>query len=289
MFHTISLMFYTLTVDFFGLTINIGEMAKSLESIIYWGFNIQPPQGMAAGSGINIWNLGQSLYDIVTVVAGSLLVLFIMLEFVSMCTKTGDVSSITWERIVLLCCKYFMIYALFKAAPFLLQTIADVTINVFQSFTSASLTGGTTVNVADAIKQSFEGANIIEEALMCVVYVMAGAAYLGTAVAAIAGVFQRAIKLVMYYGVSPVPIAMLAYHETSHAGKRFIMGYAAALFEGIFILLVIKIYSYGLSMVSSPSGSIDSVLGVAATISLMNAVLTGGISLSSQVAKETIG
>lgn len=282
---SLALLLYTLKVNFFGLEIDIGDMSKSLITIIQWGFNVTPATN--GGVGANIWQLGNNLYDIVTTVAGSLLVLFLMLELVSMCTRTGDVSSITWERITLTVAKYFMIYAVYKAAPWVLQSMSDIVQDIFGQVTS-SLTTGTVVDLENAISNAYENVGIIEKALMTVMFIMGGAAYLGTAVSAIAGVFQRAVKLVMFYGISPIPIAMMAYHETAQTGKRFIMSYFATLVEGIFILIIIYIYSYGLAQISTPNG-MSEALGTVTTISLMNAVLTGGISLAGQVAKDAVG
>lgn len=285
---------YDIKIDFFGLNINIGDLSGSLTSIIQWGFGYSAGGVKDELSGI--WNFGTTLNSYLSTVATSLLVLFLMMEFVSLCTRTGDMNSITWERILMTVSKYFMVYALYKSAPYVMTTILNITHDWFLTFTSQASIVGKSASLASTIETAVDAMDFTPRIISTVMMALAGTAYIGTAVAAISGVFQRAVKMVLLYGIAPIPITMMAYHETAHTGKRYIMNWFSTLVEGILIYIMIGIYSLGCSQLQmeytdSDKGqnSYKAAVSLSVSISLLNAVLTGGISLAGNVAREALG
>lgn len=285
---------YSININFFGLEIDIGDLAGSLTSIIQWGFGYSA--GVQKEDLSGIWNFGTTLNTYLGTVATSLLVLFLMMELVSLATRTGDMNSVTWERVIMTVAKYFMVYALFKSAPYLMSTILNITHNWFLSFTNLATITGKSANLASVIESSVDSLDFIPKIIATVMMFLAGTAYIGTAVAAISGVFQRAVKMVLLYGIAPIPIAMMAYHETAHTGKRYLMNWFATLVEGILIYIMIGIYAIGCAQLktdfgdsSDGQGDYKAAVSLSISISLLNAILTGGISLAGNVAKEALG
>lgn len=288
---------YDIRVNLFGLDINLGDLSNSLISIIEWGFGYT---GGAKSENISgIWSFGTSLNTYLSTVATSLLVLFLMMEFISMCTKTGDAQSITWERILMTVAKYFMVYALYKSAPYILNTILNITHSWMLEFSKNANISGGQLSLAETIKECVNGMSLTAQLFATVMMFGAGAAYTSTAIAAIAGIFQRAVKMILLYGIAPVPIAMMAYHETSHSGKKYLTMWFSALFEGILIYIMVGIYALGsaqlINAYTSSGGTADTdgayrtAFGLSLSISLLNAILTGGISLAGNIAKEALG
>lgn len=285
---------YSINVNFFGLKIDIGDLSGSLTSIIQWGFGYSA--GVKQDNLSGIWNFGTTLNSYLSTVATSLLVLFLMIELVSLCTKTGDINSVTWERILMTVAKYFMVYGLYKNAPYLMATILNITHNWFLTFAGKATIVGRSASLANTIESSVDSLDFIPKIIATVMMVLAGTAYIGTAVAAISGVFQRAVKMVLLYGIAPIPIAMMAYHETAHTGKRYLMNWFATLVEGILIYIMIGIYSLGCSQLQTEfadgnngQNKYKAAVSLSVSISLLNAILTGGISLAGNVAKEALG
>lgn len=277
---------FSVSFKFFDTTVNIGDLSGSIEALMGLGFTNSGTYG-------SLWGMGSTLYNILQPVALSLLTLFFIMDLF---TLMRDVNQITWERVVMKAIKGIAVYAVITNLRYLLTALIAIVRGVYNSRTM--ITGGSgssTISLADAIQAAFNPLSLMEEIVGMVVMFFLFAAYIGTAIAAVVSVFQRFIRLIFLYGISPIPVALLSFSPTAQAGKRFFQVFIATLFEAVLIYVLLQIYNVGLSGLSSATGGsgvltgIPEIIGFGLSISVYNALLTGGISLCSSMAREAVG
>lgn len=277
---------FSVSFKFFDTTVNIGNLSGSIEALMGLGFTNSGTYG-------SLWGMGSTLYNILQPVALSLLTLFFIMDLF---TLMRDVNQITWERVVMKAIKGIAVYAVITNLRYLLTALIAIVRGVYNSRTM--ITGGSgssTISLADAIQAAFNPLSLMEEIVGMVVMFFLFAAYIGTAIAAVVSVFQRFIRLIFLYGISPIPVALLSFAPTAQAGKRFFQVFIATLFEAVLIYVLLQIYNLGLSGLSSVTGGsgvltgIPEIIGFGLSISVYNALLTGGISLCSSMAREAVG
>ena len=277
---------FSVSFKFFDTTVNIGDLSGSIEALMGLGFTNSGTYG-------SLWGMGSTLYNILQPVALSLLTLFFIMDLF---TLMRDVNQITWERVVMKAIKGIAVYAVITNLRYLLTALIAIVRGVYNSRTM--ITGGSgssTISLADAIQAAFNPLGLMEEIVGMVVMFFLFAAYIGTAIAAVVSVFQRFIRLIFLYGISPIPVALLSFAPTAQAGKRFFQVFIATLFEAVLIYVLLQIYNLGLSGLSSVTGGsgvltgIPEIIGFGLSISVYNALLTGGISLCSSMAREAVG
>lgn len=277
---------FSVSFKFFDTTVNIGDLSGSIEALMGLGFTNSGTYG-------SLWGMGSTLYNILQPVALSLLTLFFIMDLF---TLMRDVNQITWERVVMKAIKGIAVYAVITNLRYLLTALIAIVRGVYNSRTM--ITGGSgssTISLADAIQAAFNPLSLMEEIVGMVVMFFLFAAYIGTAIAAVVSVFQRFIRLIFLYGISPIPVALLSFAPTAQAGKRFFQVFIATLFEAVLIYVLLQIYNLGLSGLSSVTGGsgvltgIPEIIGFGLSISVYNALLTGGISLCSSMAREAAG
>ena len=277
---------FSVSFKFFDTTVNIGDLSGSIEALMGLGFTNSGTYG-------SLWGMGSTLYNILQPVALSLLTLFFIMDLF---TLMRDVNQITWERVVMKAIKGIAVYAVITNLRYLLTALIAIVRGVYNSRTM--ITGGSgssTISLADAIQAAFNPLSLMEEIVGMVVMFFLFAAYIGTAIAAVVSVFQRFIRLIFLYGISPIPVALLSFAPTAQAGKRFFQVFIATLYEAVLIYVLLQIYNLGLSGLSSVTGGsgvltgIPEIIGFGLSISVYNALLTGGISLCSSMAREAVG
>ena len=277
---------FSVSFKFFDTTVNIGDLSGSIEALMGLGFTNSGTYG-------SLWGMGSTLYNILQPVALSLLTLFFIMDLF---TLMRDVNQITWERVVMKAIKGIAVYAVITNLRYLLTALIAIVRGVYNSRTM--ITGGSgssTISLADAIQAAFNPLSLMEEIVGMVVMFFLFAAYIGTAIAAVVSLFQRFIRLIFLYGISPIPVALLSFAPTAQAGKRFFQVFIATLFEAVLIYVLLQIYNLGLSGLSSVTGGsgvltgIPEIIGFGLSISVYNALLTGGISLCSSMAREAVG
>lgn len=277
---------FSVSFKFFDTTVNIGNLSGSIEALMGLGFTNSGTYG-------SLWGMGSTLYNILQPVALSLLTLFFIMDLF---TLMRDVNQITWERVVMKAIKGIAVYAVITNLRYLLTALIAIVRGVYNSRTM--ITGGSgssTISLAEAIQAAFNPLSLMEEIVGMVVMFFLFAAYIGTAIAAVVSLFQRFIRLIFLYGISPIPVALLSFAPTAQAGKRFFQVFIATLFEAVLIYVLLQIYNLGLSGLSSATGGsgvltgIPEIIGFGLSISVYNALLTGGISLCSSMAREAVG
>ena len=263
---------FSVSFKFFDTTVNIGDLSGSIEALMGLGFTNSGTYG-------SLWGMGSTLYNILQPVALSLLTLFFIMDLF---TLMRDVNQITWERVVMKAIKGIAVYAVITNLRYLLTALIAIVRGVYNSRTM--ITGGSgssTISLADAIQAAFNPLSLMEEIVGMVVMFFLFAAYIGTAIAAVVSVFQRFIRLIFLYGISPIPVALLSFAPTAQAGKRFFQVFIATLFEAVLIYVLLQIYNLGLSGLSSVTGGsgvltgIPEIIGFGLSISVYNALLTG--------------
>lgn len=272
---------FEITFKFFGIKIELGNLYQSIGNMIKLGFT-------NTGDFSTIWGLGTNLYNILKPVALSLLVLFFMMD---MFTLFRDINGFTTERVIMKAIKGIAVYMVIGQLPGLLTSIISITSNIFTSVSNINIDKTiAATSLSDSIQTAFNDMDLIEEMLAAVVMIFMFSAYIGSAVAAIVSVFQRFFKLMLLYGLAPVPVCLMTFEQTSQAGKRFFQTFIATLLEAVLIYLLLEVYKLGLSNLGAiGTDGIKDVISFGVTISIYNALLTGGISLCSHVMQEVVG
>ena len=279
---------FSVKFTLFDMTIDIGNLAGSVEKMMGLGFSQQNDYA-------TLWGLGTSLFNILVPVATSLLTLFFLMDLFGL---LRDVNQVSWERVVMKGIKFWAVYAAIVNLPYLLETIIGIINDIYKQKSSLKIQNNTKVkSLTDTIKAGFSDMSLWEEIFGGIMMVFMFGAYIGTAVAVVVACLQRFIKLILLYGMSPIPVCMLTFGATQQAGKRFFQNFAATLMQALLVIVLVQVYKLGLSnlgtaeidgVISAASGKI-SVLGYGIGLSVCNALLSGGISLSSSIANEAFG
>ena len=279
---------FSVKFTLFDMSINIGNLAGSVEKMMGLGFS-------QSGDYATLWNLGTNLFNIFVPVATSLLTLFFLMDLFGL---LREINQVSWERVVMKGIKFWAVYAVIVNLPYLLKTIIAIINDIYKQKGSLKVNNSAEVkSLTKAIQDGFDKMTLWQELCGMVMMFFMFGAYIGTAVAVIVACLQRFIKIILLYGISPIPVCMLTYSATQQAGKRFFQNFAAALTQALLVVVLIQVYKLGLGslsgaelggVVTAESGEI-SVLGYCIGLSICNALLSGGISLASSIANESFG
>lgn len=278
---------FSIKFTLFDMTINIGNLAGSVEKMMGLGFSQE-------GDYATLWGLGTSLFNILVPVATSLLTLFFLMDLFGL---LRDVNQVSWERVVMKGIKFWAVYAAIVNLPYLLTTIIGIINDIYKQKSLLKVKDIEVKTLSEAIKTGFNNMSLWNKIFGGIMMVFMFGAYIGTAVAVIVACLQRFIKLILLYGISPIPVCMLTFGATQQAGKRFFQNFAATLMQALLVIVLIQVYKLGLSSLSSAEigGLITcgnkeiTVLGYGIGLSVCNALLSGGISLASSISNEAFG
>lgn len=248
-----------------------------------------------------LWNAVETVNTALVPVGISLLTLFFLVSIIKM-TQEG-VERITWERIVLKASVFFMLVYFIQNSFSWFTTIANVVQNsIFDpvvtnlSLSTRSVTvSGITVSSDMLIKSIPEFLSSlcdeqggVKKYLYAGVFVILAIPYMATIIMIISQVFLRAIKLLIYMMISPIPIALAAEGETFR-GKAisFFMNFAGVCFEAVVIYIGLYVYSKGMTDIFL-NAAMEEEFNVSAIIAIMfmNGLFTAIIGLSGQLSKE---
>lgn len=230
---------------------------------------------------MSIYTIGRSINSVVVPVALSLLTLFFMISLIKRLT---EIEKVSWERVLLWGCYFFLIKALVEKSYTLLTTVMNIVNGVYTDVAS-KLTISGTLSIAQTIKDTFNSMDSLGDVLWGgVIYVILAIPFIGSIVQIWTQVLLRVVKLMLCMAFSPVPIAMGIEGETYRGKAISYFMYAAGVgFESIVILIGSWVYTMGLSDVSSSGSSpLSSVIGML----IMNALFIAIIQLSHEFSER---
>lgn len=281
---------YSFSFSLFGITINSDDLSGTIWSLLDIG-NLLNPEG---------FELYKYVYDInqaAQAIAFSLLTLFFMINMIKLLTQEG-VERVSWERIVLRACVFFLLYAFIKNSMTWFGNIAEMVQNSIllpvADGMDMGLTDGTHTSqglgIADALVAIAESAGSIEKYLYYIIFVILAIPFMATIIMILSQVFLRAVKLLIYIMFSPVPIAMAAEGDT-YRGKAisFFLQFAGVCFEAVVIYIGTFIYNTGLQNLVGDNLSSGDAIPTVIGILFMNGLFAAIIQLSSTLSSQFFG
>ena len=233
---------------------------------------------------LSIYTIGKTINELVVPVALSLLTLFFMISLIKRLT---EIEKVSWERVLLWGCYFFLVKAFVRKSYSLLTTIMGIVNNIYVDVSNALSVGSgvssISQNVANAFKNYTSLGNILFGILL---YVILAIPFIGSIIQIWAQVLLRVVKLMLCMAFSPIPLAMAVEGETYRGKAISYFMYAAGVgFESIAILLGSWIYTQGLSSVSKMTNAFPQIIGVL----VMNALFVAIIQLSHEFSERIFG
>ena len=233
---------------------------------------------------LSIYTIGKTINELVVPVALSLLTLFFMISLIKRLT---EIEKVSWERVLLWVCYFFLVKAFVQRSYSLLTTIMGIVNNIYVDISNALSVGSgvssISQNVANAFKNYTSLGNILFGILL---YVILAIPFIGSIIQIWAQVLLRVVKLMLCMAFSPIPLAMAVEGETYRGKAISYFMYAAGVgFESIVILLGSWIYTQGLSSVSKMTNAFPQIIGVL----VMNALFIAIIQLSHEFSERIFG
>ena len=260
--------------------------SDDLYTTIYNLLNMSTTNGVLSDK-FELYPFVSSIHSVVVPIAESLLVLFFLINLIKMLTQEG-VERVSWERITLRACVFFLLDHFIKNSVTYMGYVADVVQNdIFTGVISKLGASNTTLNLGETLASIVQAQGTFDGIVYGVVFIILAIPYMATIIMILSQVFLRAVKLLMYIMFSPIPMALAAEGET-YRGKciAYFMSFAGVCFEAIFIYIGLFIYCRGLSGTAVDTNNVVSVI---IKVLFLNGLFSAIIGLSSQLSEKMFG
>lgn len=274
---------YSFSFTLLGIKID----SQDLYGTIYNLLNMSTTNGVLSNK-FQLYPFVSSVHAIVVPIAESLLVLFFLINLIKLLTQEG-VERVSWERITLRACVFFLLDHFIRNSITYMGYVADIVQNdIFAGIVSKMSIGSTTINLGETLASVVQAQGKVDGIVYGVVFVILAIPYMATIIMILSQVFLRAVKLLLYIMFSPIPMSMAAEGET-YRGKciAYFMSFAGVCFEAVFIYVGLYIYCKGLTAMGSVSA--DNVVSAIINIMFLNGLFAAIISLSSQLSERIFG
>lgn len=272
-------MLYGFTFSLLGITVDSNNFTNTIQNLLDFNY---------LKNNFNLWGYVENINQALVPVGLSLLTLFFFINIIKM-TQDG-VERITWERIVLKGAVFFMLVYFIQNSFTWFSTIASVVQNSILAPVKASMSLASVSSMSGIPEQLAaicEAEGGIKQYLYAALFLILAIPYLATIIMILSQVFLRAIKLLIYMMISPIPIALAAEGETFR-GKAisFFMNFTGVCFEAVVIYIGLFVYAKGLSgLGTNLNGGISLII----SIMFMNGLFSAVIGLAGQLSKEFFG
>ena len=272
-------MLYGFTFSLLGITVDSNDFTNTIQNLLDFNY---------LKNNFNLWGYVENINRALVPVGLSLLTLFFFINIIKM-TQDG-VERITWERIVLKGAVFFMLVYFIQNSFTWFSTIASVVQNSILAPVKASMSLASVSSMSGIPEQLAaicEAEGGIKQYLYAALFLILAIPYLATIIMILSQVFLRAIKLLIYMMISPIPIALAAEGETFR-GKAisFFMNFTGVCFEAVVIYIGLFVYAKGLSgLGTNLNGGISLII----SIMFMNGLFSAVIGLAGQLSKEFFG
>lgn len=294
-----SLAAWLLSLHFsiFGIEINLGDLSGSIEHLLSFTTlqslqaDYNPVAGLAGMSGIQ----GILYYVSGSFKAIAFQLLFLM-SLIHLIKLAMDPERLSWSQV-------FMVIVRFFIFKFLIEYSLDFFTILFQIgdnlLSSIHTFFGLSQNQAQLFQSVQEGIDSAEWGISIfgvslgpliafICFLMFYLPMMGTYIALIAQIFTRMFKILAMICFAPVPMALSAFDEGA-LSRRMIFSAVAAVLEGLYILLMVKLYQMGISSLVVVNEGNFVFLGQMLAILVLNSILSLSISQAAQYAERWIG
>lgn len=259
----------------FGVEFSTTDMAGTIQQLT----------DFSKTSNLSIYTIGETINTIVVPIALSLLTLFFMISLIKRFT---EIEKVSWERVLLWGCYFFLIKALIEKSYSLLTIVMNIVNGVYTSVSSRLAESAAQTSIAQAIIDTFNQMDGLGDVLVgFVLYLILAIPFIGSIVQIWAQVLLRVVKLMLCMAFSPVPISMAVEGETFRGKAISYFMYAAGVgFESIVILIGSWVYGRGLADVATNGSSpFNTIIGML----IMNALFIAVIQLSHEFSERIFG
>lgn len=265
---------YTFDLKLFGVSFSTDDMSGTIAQLT----------DFSKTKTMSIYTIGSTINSIVVPVALSLLTLFFMISLIKRFT---EIEKVSWERVLLWGCYFFLVKALVEKSYSLLTTIMGIVNNVYVDINSAISISAGTSSIGQNIIKAFQHYDGLGDILIGILlFAILAIPFIGSIIQIWAQVLLRVVKLMLCMAFSPIPIAMSVEGET-YRGKAisYFMYSAGVGFEAIVILLGSWVYTKGLSDIATATDAFPQIIGVL----VMNALFIAIIQLSHEFSERIFG
>lgn len=273
---------YHIKLHIFNIDFDSENMTSTIKSITDWD-NVQN----FGSEGITIYDIGQTINSFIVPIGLSLLVIFFMIHLIK---QTQEIEKVTWERIALWACQFFILRMLIVKSYDLSTYIMRIVNEIY-----TDIGAGLNIDVAKGLDESFKSAfsnmgGIFFALISVVLYVILLFPFIGTVVQIWAQLILRVVKIMFCMSFSPIPVALAIDGET-YRGKavQYIMYTAGVGLEGILILVGSYIYSLGMNSLTGVAGENLNAIGHIVGILIMNSLFIAVIQLSHEFSDRLFG
>ena len=276
-------MIYGFTFSLLGITVNSNNITGTISNLLNFNY---------LRSNFTLWGAVSGVNNALVPLGTSILTLFFMINLIKTLTGEG-VERITWERITLKACVFFLLNHFIQHSFGYMQEIGNIVHNsiyspVVQNGTLSGVSTGSMASLPQSLAAICEAQGGIQKYLYAGLFIILAIPFMATIIMILAQVFLRAIKLMIYIMVSPIPIAMAAEGETFR-GKAigFFMNFAGVCFEAVVIYIGLWAYAKGLNDIGTDVNT--SGVSIIIAIMFMNGLFSAVIGLAGQLSKEFFG
>lgn len=262
-------------LNLFGVEFSTTDMSGTIQQLT----------DFSKTSKMSIYTIGASLNSIVVPVALSLLTLFFMISLIKRFT---EIEKVSWERLLLWGCYFFLIKSLVEKSYSLLTIVMNIVNGVYTDISARLATSVAQSSLAESIVNTFESMNSLGDVIVgLVLYLILAIPFIGSIVQIWAQVLLRVVKLMLCMAFSPIPISMAVEGETFRGKAISYFMYSAGVgFESIVILIGSWIYTKGMADVASNGASpFNAIIGML----IMNALFIAVIQLSHEFSERIFG
>lgn len=273
---------YHIRLNVFNIDFDSEKMTGTIKSITDWDYVKN-----FGSQGITMYDIGQTINSFIVPIGLSLLVIFFMIHLIK---QTQEIEKVTWERIALWACQFFILRMLIVKSYDLSVHIMKIVNEIY-----TDIGNGLNINVAYSLDESFRSAfadmgGIFLVLLSVILYIILLFPFIGTVVQIWAQLILRVVKIMFCMSFSPIPIALAIDGET-YRGKavQYLMYTAGVGLEGILILVGSYIYALGMNSLTGVAGGNLNAIGHIVGILIMNSLFIAVIQLSHEFSDRLFG
>jgi len=238
-------------------------------------------QEFAPGIYTQVTTIAQT---IITPIALSFLALYALLELISISNKIGP-GNVGWELMAGWAIKFGLGYIMVTQSLTLLTALFDIGLT-FVGGVSAANIGGDLLDYAsmrDVISEMNLGEQLsLQASVLLVTFIMRlGSIFINIKIT------MRMLEIYAYIALAPIPLSTIAGGESSQMAKSFLKNFAAAVIQGVLIMLFLSMAS-GMYLTLMP-GVTDDFVGAIWGMAGFMIMLIMAIVASETTAKKVIG
>lgn len=212
-------------------------------------------QGAMVDNGIS-----DTISEALIPIALSLISLFWILELLNKTIRFKG-TGLSWEHMMMLAVKLILAVGIVKSSPTIIKVIVEI------GDSTLSAVGGVATNLGEiqfnGLWEEIESMGVIEQLIAMFQLLPLGIISLIISIGVRIAIYGRAIKLIIFSALSPLPMSTIMFDEQRDVGKRFIQSFLGASLQGAIIIIAILLSQQLHSITFIGTESLDVVSSLA--------------------------